>query len=246
MEKDKIELLKILTQDKDISEKLSFLADEFKGRIAFSTSFGQEDQIITDIILKNKIDIEIFTLDTGRFFEETYNVWNITNKKYNSKIKAYFPDSKLVEKMLAEKGTHSFYNSVENRKECCNIRKVFPLARALKNVDLWITGLRAEQSKARAELQFFEYDEGFNTIKFNPLKDWTLEQALNYINKNDVPYNSLHDKGFVSIGCSPCTRAVKSGEDIRAGRWWWEDKSKKECGLHDDHKSDVKIKIPKY
>ncbi len=241
----KIEHLKISTEGKDIVEKLKFLSKEFEGKIAFSTSFGQEDQVITDIILKNNINIKIFTLDTGRFFEETYNLWNLTNKKYNTKIKAYFPDKQQVEKMLEVKGPFSFYDSVDNRKECCNIRKVYPLTRALENVDLWITGLRSEQSKARAELQFFEFDEGFNTIKFNPLKDWNLEQTLNYLSENDVPYNLLHDKGFISIGCAPCTRAIKAGEDIRAGRWWWEDQSKKECGLHETHNPNFIIETKK-
>ncbi len=213
-------------------EQLKYLSEKFAGRIAFSTSFGQEDQVITDLIFRNNIDIEVFTLDTGRMFPETYKVWARTNEIYKKNIKAYFPDSETVEKLLNEKGPFSFYDSIDNRKECCRIRKVEPLSRALKNIDLWITGLRAEQSVTRTDLQFFEHDENHNTIKFNPLKDWTIEQVLDYINKNNVPYNSLHDKGFLSIGCEPCTRAVKSGEDIRAGRWWWEDPDKKECGLH--------------
>lgn len=245
MGKENIEFLKISTEKKNIVEKLQFLAQEFKGRIAFSTSFGQEDQLITDVILKNNIDIDIFTLDTGRFFEETYNVWNHTNDFYKYKICAYFPDPKLVEELVSTKGPYSFYESVENRKECCNIRKVQPLTRALQDVDLWITGLRAEQSQARAELQFFEYDEGFKTIKFNPLKDYNLNDILNYLTKNNVPYNKLHDQGFISIGCAPCTRAIKQGEDIRAGRWWWEDKSKKECGLHEQHQADFVIQVKK-
>ncbi len=230
-------------QNKSIKDQLEFLAEKFKGKIAFSTSFGQEDQIISDIILKNNIDIEIFTLDTGRMFEETYKVWNITNKKYNTKITAYFPEKEEVEKMLKKKGIYSFYDSVENRKECCNIRKVFPLTRALKNVDLWITGLRAEQSVTRTDLHLFEKNETFNVIKFNPLKDWSYEDVLNYLKDYNVPYNELHDKGFLSIGCAPCTRAVKEGEDIRAGRWWWESKDKKECGLHVEQPEDVKMKI---
>ncbi len=235
MQKDKIYFLQKSTESKDIIEKLKFLANQFKGKIAFSTSFGQEDQIITDIILKNNIDIKIFTLDTARFFEETYKVWENTNKRYDYKIEAYFPKPELVQKLVSEKGPYSFYESIENRKECCNIRKVEPLTRALEGVDLWITGLRAEQSQARNELQFFEYDEGFKTIKFNPLKDWDYNAVSKFFKENDVPYNSLHDKGFISIGCSPCTRAIKEGDDIRAGRWWWEDKSKKECGLHEAH-----------
>ncbi len=220
--------------NKTIKEQLEFLAKEFEGKIAFSTSFGQEDQIITDIIFKNNIPIEVFTLDTGRMFEETYKVWNITNKKYNKKITAYFPDKEDVEKLVNEKGIYSFYDSIENRKECCNIRKVFPLTRALKNVDLWVTGLRAEQSVTRTELALLEENKTFNVIKFNPLTKWTFQNVLDYLKENNVPYNELHDKGFLSIGCAPCTRAVKEGEDIRAGRWWWESKDKKECGLHVD------------
>jgi len=226
-----------------INEQLEFLAEKFKGKIAFSTSFGQEDQVLTDIIFKNNLPIEIFTLDTGRMFEETYKIWNITNKKYGKKIKAYFPEKAEVEKMVNGKGIYSFYDSIENRKECCNIRKVFPLTRALEKVDLWITGLRVQQSVTRTDLHFFERNDTFGVIKFNPLKDWSLEDVLNYLKNHNVPYNELHDKGFLSIGCAPCTRAVKEGEDIRAGRWWWESKDKKECGLHVEQSEDVKVKI---
>lgn len=222
-----------------IKEQLQFLAKEFKGKIAFSTSFGQEDQVITDIIFKNNIDIEVFTLDTGRMFEETYKVWNKTNEKYHKKITAYFPDKDQVEKMTSEKGIYSFYNSIEDRKECCNIRKVYPLQRALKNVDLWITGLRAEQSVTRTELAILEENKSFDVIKFNPLASWTFSDVVTYLNENNVPYNELHDKGFISIGCSPCTRAINEGEDIRAGRWWWESKDKKECGLHVEQNEKV-------
>lgn len=227
-----------------IKEQLQFLAKEFNGKIAFSTSFGQEDQVITDIIFKNNIDIEVFTLDTGRMFEETYKVWNKTNQKYNKKITPYFPNKEEVEKMVSEKGIYSFYNSIEDRKECCNIRKVFPLQRALKNVNLWITGLRAEQSVTRVDLALLEENKIFNVIKFNPLTAWTLNDVVKYLNENNVPYNELHDKGFLSIGCSPCTRAIKDGEDIRAGRWWWESKDKKECGLHVEQ-SETIINIEK-
>ncbi len=229
-------------ENKTIIEQLQFLSKEFKGKIAFSTSFGQEDQVITDIIFKNNINIDVFTLDTGRFFEETYKVWNKTSEKYNKKITVYFPDKEEVETMVNEKGIYSFYESVENRKECCNIRKVKPLKRALKDIDLWITGLRAEQSQARQELEYFSFEESFNLTKFNPLKDWNLEDTLSYLKENSVPYNLLHDKGFISIGCSPCTRAIKEDEDIRAGRWWWEDKSKKECGLHEASSQETIIK----
>ena len=229
-----IEHLKTEIIDKTIEEQLFFLATKYAGKIAFSTSFGQEDQVITDIIFKNKVPIEVFTLDTGRLFEETYQLWQKTEEKYGQKIKAFFPEKLEVENMLNEKGVFSFYESLENRKECCNIRKVIPLKRALQHVDLWITGLRAEQSVTRTELELLEKNSIFDVIKFNPLLNWSLDQTITHLHENNVPYNSLHDKGFVSIGCAPCTRPIKPGEDIRDGRWWWESKDKKECGLHID------------
>lgn len=228
-------------ENKTILEQLQFMADKFSGKIAFSTSFGQEDQVITDLIFRNKVAIKVFTLDTGRFFEETYKVWDTTLEKYNETIHVYYPDNVEIEQMVSEKGPYSFYESIENRKECCNIRKVHPLKNALADIDLWITGLRAEQSQARTELEYFSFDESFDVTKFNPLKDWTLTKVTDYLKEFNVPYNTLHDKGFISIGCSPCTRAIKEGEDIRAGRWWWEDKSKKECGLHDTGDTDKQI-----
>jgi phosphoadenosine phosphosulfate reductase len=214
-----------------IEETLAFLANEYKGKVVFSTSFGQEDQVITALIAKNDLPITIFTLDTGRLFQETYDVFHKTLKKYKKHIEVYFPEAASVEKLLQEKGPNSFYESVENRKECCFIRKVAPLTKALKGNEIWITGLRAEQSENRNDLPFFEYDAHFNIIKFNPLLKWTLEDVQKYIDENNVPQNALHKKGFVSIGCAPCTRAIVEGEDIRAGRWWWES-SHKECGLH--------------
>jgi len=215
-----------------IEETLKALSKRFTSKIAFSSSFGHEDQVLSHIIFSNNLPIEVFTLDTGRIFPETYKVFNETIKKYDKKIITYYPDATLVEKMMTEKGPLSFYESVENRKECCNIRKVLPLKRALENVDLWITGLRADQSDARHDLQFFQYDSVFNVIKYNPLLNWTLEETVDFIKENNIPYNQLFDQGFVSIGCQPCTRAIKPGESFRAGRWWWEDNSKKECGLH--------------
>lgn len=217
---------------KNTVEQLKILAENFKGEIAFSTSFQFEDQVITDIIFSNDIDIEIFTLDTGRHFEETYKTYNQTISKYKKQIKAYFPNTDDVENLLQKKGPFSFYESVENRKECCNIRKVVPLERALKGKKCWITGLRAGQSNTRTDVVTLEWDEKYQLYKFNPLLNWTLEEVKAHISKNYVPYNVLHDKGFPSIGCAPCTRAIKEGEDIRAGRWWWESNSKKECGLH--------------
>ena len=219
------------TKDFSIEETLAFLANEFKGKVVFSTSFGQEDQVITALIGKNNLPITIFTLDTGRLFQETYDVFHKTLKKYQIDIKTYFPETSAVEELLNQKGPNSFYESVENRKECCFIRKVAPLTRALKGNSIWITGLRAEQSENRNDLDLFEYDEKFDIIKFNPLLKWTLAEVQKYIDDNNVPQNALHKQGFVSIGCAPCTRAIVPGEDIRAGRWWWES-SHKECGLH--------------
>ena len=214
-----------------IEETLSFLANEYKDKVVFSTSFGQEDQVITALIGQNNLPITIFTLDTGRLFQETYDVFHKTLKKYKTDIKTYFPDTTAVEELLNKKGPNSFYESVENRKECCFIRKVVPLRKALAGNSVWITGLRAEQSENRHDLNLFEYDGNFEIIKFNPLLKWTLEEVETYLSENNVPQNALHKQGFVSIGCAPCTRAIFPGEDIRAGRWWWES-SHKECGLH--------------
>jgi phosphoadenosine phosphosulfate reductase len=219
------------TKDFSIEETLSFLADEYKDKVVFSTSFGQEDQVITALIGQNDLPITIFTLDTGRLFQETYDVFHKTLKKYKKEIKTYFPEAAAVEELLNKKGPNSFYESVENRKECCFIRKVAPLTKALKGNAIWITGLRAEQSENRSDLAAFEYDAHFDIIKFNPLLKWTLKEVEDYLEKNNVPQNVLHKKGFVSIGCAPCTRAIAPGEDIRAGRWSWES-SHKECGLH--------------
>ncbi|GAB3981778.1 phosphoadenylyl-sulfate reductase [Spirosoma terrae] len=213
-------------------DALRTLAELFPGEVIFSTSLGYEDQVITDLILANDIPIKIFTLDTGRMFSETYSVWKKTNDRYNTKIETYFPKADAVENLMTTKGPYSFYDSVENRKECCGIRKVEPLNRALKGNKIWITGIRAEQSANRQGMTQLEWDESHNLFKFHPLMDWTFEQVKQYIKDNHVPYNPLHDRGFVSIGCQPCTRAIQEGEDFRAGRWWWEDNSKKECGLH--------------
>lgn len=219
------------TKGFSIEETFAFLANEYKDKVVFSTSFGQEDQVITALIAKNDLPITIFTLDTGRLFQETYDVFHKTLKKYKKEIKVFFPEAASVEKLLETKGPNSFYDSVENRKECCFIRKVAPLTKALKGNAIWITGLRAEQSENRNNLDLFEYDAHFDIIKFNPLLKWTLKEVEDYLEKNNVPQNALHKQGFVSIGCAPCTRAIAEGEDIRAGRWWWES-SHKECGLH--------------
>lgn len=216
----------------DTIEALKFLATEYKGKIVFTSSFGYEDQVITNMIFKNNIEIDVVTLDTGRLFKDTYKVFSQTLDTYKKTIKVYFPNTDAVEKMVSAKGPYSFYNSVENRKECCNIRKVEPLNRALKGVELWITGIRAEQSPNREGMTFFELDEARQIIKYNPLLNFTFEGVKQYVKENHVPYNVLHDQNFVSIGCEPCTRAIKPGDDFRAGRWWWESDSKKECGLH--------------
>ena len=214
-------------------EALRLLSEQFKGEIVFSTSFGWEDQVITHMIFANSLPIKVFTLETGRLFPETYYVWNRTMEMYEKPIHAYYPNHELLEQMVNAKGPNSFYESVENRKECCGIRKVEPLNRALAGNKCWITGIRAEQSANRQFMENAEWDEQHNLVKFHPIFNWTLDEVKEYIRKNNIPYNTLHDKGFPSIGCLPCTRAVQPGEDFRAGRWWWEDQSKKECGLHE-------------
>ena len=213
-------------------DKLKYLAQKYEGKIVFSTSFGWEDQVVTHLIFANKIPIKVFTLETGRLFPETYYVWNRTLEIYQQPIHAYFPKSDLLQDMVAAKGPNSFYESVENRKECCYIRKIEPLKRALAGNELWITGIRADQSSNREGMEDLEWDEGNQLLKFHPIFDWTLDDVKAYVKENNIVYNTLHDKGFPSIGCAPCTRAVREGEDFRAGRWWWEDQSKKECGLH--------------
>lgn len=219
-------------KDKGIVESLGFLAHKFDGKIVFSTSFGWEDQVLTHIIFSNNIPIKVFTLETGRLFPETYYVWNRTLENYGKPIHAYYPNNVLLEEMVDKKGPSSFYESVENRKECCYIRKIEPLNRALNGNECWITGIRGEQSLNRQDMENLEWDEGHHIIKYHPIFDWTLDQVKTFIKENHIVYNTLHDKGFPSIGCAPCTRAVQEGEDFRAGRWWWEDQSKKECGLH--------------
>lgn len=219
------------TKNFSIEETLTYLADQYQNKVVFSTSFGQEDQVITALIAKNNVPITIFTLDTGRLFQQTYDVFHKTLKKYKINVKTYFPETIAVEELLNQKGPNSFYESVENRKECCFIRKVVPLTKALIGNEIWITGLRAEQSENRNDLAAFEYDAHFHIIKYNPLLKWTLAEVQKYIDDNNVPQNALHKQGFVSIGCAPCTRAITADEDIRAGRWWWES-SHKECGLH--------------
>ena len=212
-------------------EGLKFISSRFPETAVFSTSLGQEDQVITDIIFKNKLPIKVFTLDTGRLFYEHYELLSQNNARYATKTEVYFPESSDVEKYVNEKGINAFYHSVENRKECCFIRKVKPLNRALENADIWITGLRSEQSENRENMPIIEWDEERRLYKYNPLIDWNYQQVLVYLQQNKVQELALHKKGFISVGCEPCTRAVIEGESPRAGRWWWEN-SQKECGLH--------------
>jgi len=214
-----------------LNKALEIVTQLFPGQVVFSSSLGQEDQVITDAIFRNNLPIKIFTLDTGRLFNETYELFEKTMARYNKNIYVYFPDYSDVESFVNKKGINSFYESVDNRKECCYIRKVKPLNRALQGAKVWITGLRSEQSENRRGMHIIEWLEEKQLYKFNPLIDWSYPQVLDYINEFNVPYNTLHDKGFISIGCAPCTRAIEPDEDPRAGRWWWE-ASHKECGIH--------------
>ncbi|OGV34439.1 MAG: phosphoadenosine phosphosulfate reductase [Lentisphaerae bacterium GWF2_45_14] len=213
-------------------EILRLAADYFRGKLAFASSFGLEDQVITDMISKGNLDIPIFTIDTGRLFNETYDLIEKTEKYYRVKVSVYFPASDDIENMSRDFGMNSFYEDEDKRRYCCMQRKVKPLQRALMGLSAWICGLRREQSMARGAHELIEWDEGNQIIKINPVADWSNEDVLKYIAEKKVPYNPLHDKGFASIGCACCTRAVKPGEHPRSGRWWWESPEHKECGLH--------------
>ncbi|MBC8487069.1 MAG: phosphoadenylyl-sulfate reductase [Bacteroidetes bacterium] len=214
-------------------EVLAFFLKEFKNKIAFASSLGAEDQVLTHIIVSIDPSIKIFTLDTGRLFPETYELIEKTSNRFKINMEIYFPTTNHVEKMVKERGINLFYNSIENRKLCCNIRKIEPLHRALKGYEVWITGLRKEQSITRNNNALVELDENnHGLVKLNPLINWTEEQVWKYIEQYNIPYNKLHKEGFPSIGCQPCTRATEPGENIRTGRWWWEMPEYKECGLH--------------
>lgn len=230
--KDKINELNAKVENARAVECLRFFLKEYKGKIALSSSMGAEDQVLTDMVANIDPETRIFTLDTGRIFPETYDLIDKTNKKYGISIDVMFPDHKAIQQMVKEKGINLFYESVENRKLCCHIRKIEPLKRAFEGLDVWICGLRREQSVTRYNTKMVEWDDANAMIKVNPLIDWKEKDVWDYIKTNDVPYNELHDKGFPSIGCQPCTRAIKPGEDVRAGRWWWEEPEQKECGLH--------------
>lgn len=202
------------------------------GAIAFANSLGAEDMVLTDIILRENLPIEIFSLDTGRLPAETYTLIAEVERSYGTKLRLYFPRHETVEDYVRSHGINAFYESIELRKACCHMRKVEPLRRALTGKKAWVTGMRAEQSATRADLPLRQYDEANRLEKFNPLSDWSEQEIWAYIRLHAVPYNQLHDQFYPSIGCAPCTRAVALGEDIRAGRWWWEDPTSKECGLH--------------
>jgi phosphoadenosine phosphosulfate reductase len=216
----------------DAETVLNFFLKEYGNKLAFSSSLGAEDQVLTDMIWTRFPDTRIFTLDTGRLFQETYDLMEKISQRYNKSIEVFFPDKESIEKMVSEKGINLFYRSIDNRKECCNVRKTVPLGRALIGVEVWVTGIRRDQAITRYAAPMVEWNEQYKLLKVNPLRDWTKEMVLEYIHNHDLPYNILHDKGFPSIGCAPCTRAITAGEDVRAGRWWWELPENKECGIH--------------
>ncbi len=218
-------------KNKSTAEIVEYFLTSFD-KVALSSSLAAEDQVVTDVMLKIKKEANIFTLDTGRLHPETYDVMDATNLKYGIKINVFFPDSQKVQELYQTQGVNGHFESIEKRKNCCGIRKIEPLKRALNGLDVWITGLRATQSVTRVDMPLVEWDENFEVIKVNPIINWNETDVWDYIKSNNVPYNKLHDQGFPSIGCAPCTRAVKEGEDIRAGRWWWENPEHKECGLH--------------
>lgn len=217
---------------KTTADGLALAARMFPGETVFSTSFSWEDQVLSHLIFTQQLNVEAFTLDTGRLFPETYSTWAATKERYGQPIIAYYPNETSLQEFVSEKGPNSFYESVDNRKQCCFVRKVEPLRRAVHGKKLWITGIRAEHSPERHDMPQVEWDEVNKIIKYHPLLHWTTGEVTAFIAEHNIPYNVLHDKGFVSIGCQPCTRAVRPGEDFRAGRWWWEDSTKKECGLH--------------
>jgi phosphoadenosine phosphosulfate reductase len=221
-------------ESKPAHEILKWGFKKYGNKMVLASSFGAEDVVLIDMMCNiNRNLTRVFTLDTGRLNQETYDLIDKIRKKYDIKVDVYFPNASEVEEMVTNKGMNLMYESVENRKLCCNLRKIEPLKRALKKFDCWITGLRREQSTTRNKILKIEVDTLNNNItKLNPLADWTNDEIWKYIHENKVPYNELHDRGYPSIGCEPCTRAIKEGEDPRAGRWWWENDTHKECGLH--------------
>jgi phosphoadenosine phosphosulfate reductase len=226
------EILSAYLAPLDLAGRVAAARAQISGRLVFTTSFGLEDQAITHAIFSQDLPIDVVSLDTGRLFPETYDVWVETERRYGVRIRAYFPRQEAAESLVEQQGFGGFRASLQARHACCHVRKVEPLGRALKDAAGWITGLRAGQSPGRADTPAAVFDAERNLIKINPLFDWTRERAVSYVRENAIPYNILHDSGFLSIGCAPCTRAVAPGEPERAGRWWWENESQKECGLH--------------
>jgi phosphoadenosine phosphosulfate reductase len=229
---ERIEKLNTALANADARKALDLVIKEFGGKIVFASSLGAEDQVITEMIAGIDKRVKIFTLDTGRLFPETYETLERTTNRYGMPIEVFFPNAEHVEAMVRSRGINLFYETVENRKLCCHVRKIEPLTRAFAGMDAWICGLRREQSVTRQDMKMVEWDDQNKLIKINPLIDWTETQVWHYIKEKNIPYNKLHDQGFPSIGCQPCTRAIQPGEDIRAGRWWWESPQNKECGLH--------------
>ena len=215
-----------------LEDRMAHIAAAVAGRIAFSTSLGLEDQAILHAIASANVTIDVFTLETGRHFPETLDTLEASEQRYGLKIRAVAPDAGQLEALVARDGINGFRLSIDNRKACCDVRKVRPLNRALAGAAAWITGLRREQSVLRGGVPFAARDSATGVVKLNPIADWTLERLEAYITTNAIPVNPLHAKGFPSIGCQPCTRAIRPSEDIRAGRWWWENEDGKECGLH--------------
>ncbi len=232
MDAAQIKTLQEELKNKGPEEILVRISEIFGDGVLFASALGAEDQVITDIIGRQGLKIPIITLDTGRLFNESYQLLEDIEKKYGIRVKLYFPDKTAVESMTAEHGVNLFRESIENRKLCCRVRKIEPLRRALTGYKAWLCGLRREQSVTRNEIQTIEWDETNQLVKINPLADWTEARVWEYVKSHEVPYNKLHDEGFPSIGCACCTRAVKRTEDVRVGRWWWETPEQKECGLH--------------
>lgn len=230
--KNDFELLNAWFEEASIETVLTHFLHTYKGRIALASSYGAEDQILTDMMVKIDPIAKIFSLDTGRLPEETYALMDQTNRKYGINVEVFCPDKTALEELYKSQGINGFRESIENRKACCQVRKLEPLRRALSGLEVWITGLRRSQSPTRETMQLVEWDDANGLIKLNPLIEWSEQMVWDYIHENKVPYNVLHDQGYPSIGCAPCTRAIREGEDLRAGRWWWENPEHKECGLH--------------
>jgi len=227
-----VERLRGLTEGLEDGEFLRVVTRELSGTVVFSSSFGAEDQVLTHLLLEQDRTVPIVTLDTGRLPQETYDLMEESRRFFGVEIHVFFPDAAEVEELVRAGGPNLFYNSIADRKSCCNVRKVKPLKRALAGHRAWITGMRRSQSVTRTDLSRIEVDEGNRMIKINPLIEWSRDEIWDYIRTRGLPYNKLHDKGFPSIGCLPCTRAVLPGEDERAGRWWWELPEQRECGIH--------------